>query len=118
MTAGQVIVIFLLGETIMINVVAVITAKPGMRDILLKEFKENISAVHSEEGCIEYSAKIDASGFGEIQAKYGNDVFIVIEKWESKEHLMAHAISDHMKAYSKKTKDLIADRKIHILMPA
>ena len=118
MTVGQVITNLLLGEIIMISVVAVITAKPGMREILLKEFKENIPAVHSEEGCIEYSAKTDASGFGEIQAKYGDDVFIVIEKWESKEHLMAHAISDHMKAYSKKTKDLIADRKIHILMPA
>ncbi len=29
--------------------------------------------------------------------------------------LMAHAGSAHMKAYAGKTKDLIADRKVHVL---
>ena len=43
---------------------------------------------------------------------------MVIEKWESAEALGAHAVSDHMKAYAIKTKDMLADRVIQILSPA
>jgi quinol monooxygenase YgiN len=32
--------------------------------------------------------------------------------------LKAHAVAPHMKAYGEKTKDLIADRAIHVLDPA
>ena len=102
----------------MINVVAVITAKNGMRNELLAAFNQNCPAVHAEAGCIEYAASVDADGFGNIQTKYGDDTFVVIEKWESKDHLMAHAVSEHMKSYAKKTKELIADRKIYILSKA
>ena len=99
----------------MINVVAVITAKQGKRSELLMAFNANCPTVHAEDGCIEYVATVDADGFGNIQTKYGEDTFVVIEKWQSKDHLMAHAASDHMKTYAQKTKDLIAERKIYIL---
>lgn len=99
----------------MINVIAIITTKPGMRDDALTAFNANVPAVLAEQGCIEYAAAIDADGFGGFQAELGPDTFAVIEKWESKEALMAHAVSDHMKEYGAKTKDLLADRKIHIL---
>ena len=46
----------------------------------------------------------------------GEDTFAVIEKWESKDALMAHAVSDHMKAYGKQTKDMVADKAIHIFL--
>ena len=42
------------------------------------------------------------------------DTFVVIEKWESADHLKAHAVAPHMKAYGAKTKDL-AGRVIHVL---
>ena len=99
----------------MIHVVAVITANLGMRDKILEAFKANTVAVHAEEGCIEYGAVIDAEGVGPFQTKFGADTFAVIEKWESLDHLMAHATSDHMKSYAAKTKDLIAERNIHVL---
>ena len=99
----------------MINVVAIITAKAGMRDELLSMFNANVPAVLAEKGCIEYGAAIDTEGMGSFQAQLGPDTFAVIEKWESKEALMAHAVADHMKEYSKKTKDLAADKAIHIL---
>ena len=35
--------------------------------------------------------------------------------WESPEALRAHVAAPHMKAYSEKTKDLVAKRTIHIL---
>jgi len=37
---------------------------------------------------------------------------VVIEKWESADHLKAHAAAPHMKAYGAKTKDMVAGRAI------
>lgn len=99
----------------MVHVVAVITAKPGARAKILEAFKGNVPAVLAEEGCIEYGATIDASNVGPFQTKFGEDTFVVIEKWETVEHLMAHAVSDHMKTYAKNTKELIANRAVHVL---
>src|SRR5277367_5625043 len=92
----------------MIRVVAVITAKPGRREAIL-------AAVRAEKGCIEYAAHIDATGIGPFQAKFGPDIFAVIESWESAEALAAHVAAPHMAAYGKKTRDLIANRAIHVL---
>lgn len=102
----------------MIHVVAVITAKPGMRDSILEAFRANMPAVHAEAGCIEYGPVIDAEGVGGFQTKYGPDTFLVLEKWESLDHLKAHAASPHMQAYGAKTKDMIASRVIHVMSPA
>lgn len=100
-----------------VNVVAMIETKPGMRSTVLEHFKANVPAVHAEKGCLEYNAVIDTEGVGNFQAKLGENTFAVIEKWESLDDLMAHAGSDHMKAYSKKVKDMIANRAVHILSP-
>ncbi len=99
----------------MIHVLAFITAKPGMRGAILDAFRANMPAVHAEKGCIEYGPAIDASG---SPTKYGDDTFVVIEKWESPDHLKAHAASPHMAAYAAKTRDMIASRVIHVLSPA
>jgi quinol monooxygenase YgiN len=63
----------------MIHVVAIITAKPGMREAILKEFHANMPAVHAENGCMEYGPAIDVEGIGSFQAKFGPDTFVVIE---------------------------------------
>ena len=102
----------------MIHVVAVITAKPGQREAILEAFRANVPAVHAEQGCIEYGPVIDAPGVGPMQAKIGDDTFMVIEKWESAEALAAHAKSPHMAAYAAKTKEFIATRAVHILTGA
>jgi quinol monooxygenase YgiN len=102
----------------MIHVVAIITAKPGMREAILKEFRANVPAVHAEAGCIEYGPAVDADGMGAIQTPFGADTFVVIEKWESPQHLAVHAAAPHMKAYGAKVKDMIASRVIHVLSPA
>ena len=98
----------------MIHVLAIITAKPGMRDEILKDFRANVPAVHAENGCIEYGPALDAEN---SPAKFGADAFVVIEKWESPDALKAHAASPHMAAYAAKTRDKIASRVIHILSP-
>ena len=102
----------------MIHVVAIITAKPGKRAQVLKAFNANVPNVRAEKGCIEYGAAVDAEGAPCIQVKYGDDTFVVIEKWESLEHLRAHSHAPHMVAYAEKVKPLLAERIIHVLSPA
>jgi quinol monooxygenase YgiN len=100
----------------MIHVLAIITTKPGKRDEVLSAFRANMPAVHAEAGCIEYGPVIDAEGGA--GAKFGGDTFVVVEKWESLDHLKAHAASPHMAAYGAKTRDLLANREIHVCQPA
>jgi len=100
----------------MIHVLAIITTKPGKRDEVLNHFRANMPAVRGEAGCIEYGPVVDAEGGA--GAKYGPDTFVVVEKWESLDHLGAHARSPHMQAYAAKTRDLLANREIHVLSPA
>jgi quinol monooxygenase YgiN len=102
----------------MIHVLAIITAKSGMRETILQAFRANMPAVHAEKGCIEYGPAIDAEGAGPIQTTLGPDSFVVVEKWESLDALKAHAASPHMASYAAKTRDMIASRVIHVLSPA
>ena len=101
----------------MIHVVAVITAQPGQRAKVLEAFLANTAAVRAEEGCIEYTATIDAAGLPPSPGSIGEDTFIVIEKWASLAALQAHAAAPHMKAYAASVKELLAKRTIHVLQP-
>jgi len=102
----------------MIHVIAVITAKPGQRAEVLKHFNANVPNVLKEDGCIEYGAAVDADNALPVQTKWGDDTFLVVEKWESMDMLKAHAAAPHMAAYGAKVKELLAGRVIHILSPA
>lgn len=102
----------------MVHVLAVITAKPGKRDDVLALFNANVPAVKAEDGCLEYGAVVDADGVGKFQTKYGDDTFVVIEKWASLDALMAHAASPHMAAYGAATKDMLDGRVIHVMASA
>ncbi len=101
----------------MVHVIAVITAKSGMRDSILAYFRANVPAVKAEQGCIEYGAAVDAENALPFQTKWGPDTFLVVEKWESMDALKAHAAAPHMVAYGAKTKEFITSRVIHILSP-
>ncbi len=101
-----------------VHVLAVIKAKPGRRQELLAAFQANVPAVHAEDGCIEYVATVDTEGAGPIQAAFGPDTFVVVEKWASLAALQAHAVAPHMQAYGERVKDLVAERTIHVLSPA
>ena len=102
----------------MVHVIAVITAKAGQRAAVLAHFNANVPAVRAEKGCIEYGAAVDLDPALKFQTAFGPDAFVVVEKWESSQALMAHAAAPHMAAYAAKTKDLLASRVIHILQPA
>ena len=101
----------------MIHVVAVIAAKPGLRNTILEAFRANVPAVRAEDGCIEYGAAVDTENAPALQTQCGADTFLVIEKWRDIDALKAHAAAPHMAAYAAKTREHIASRVIHILSP-
>ena len=102
----------------MVHVLAIITAKPGMRDRILEAFRANVAAVCAEDGCLGYEAAVDIDPTGPGFAQFGADTFVVVEKWASIEALRAHAVAPHMKAYAASVKELTASRAIHVLQPA
>lgn len=102
----------------MVHVLAVITAKPGMREQILDAFRANVAAVRAEAGCVAYEAVVDVRDPAPGFAQFGGDAFVVVEKWESLAALQAHAVAPHMKAYAAKVKELTASRAIHVLEPA
>lgn len=101
-----------------VHVLAVITTKPGLREKMLDIFNANVPNVHAENGCIEYGATIDYENAGDFQTEFGDDTFVVVEKWESLEALKAHIKAPHMVEYGQKVKDLQADRRIYIMSDA
>ena len=102
----------------MIHVLAIVTAKPGMRDRILDAFRANVDAVRAEQGCLAYQAVVDVRDAAPGFAQFGPDSFVVVEQWSSLEALQAHAVAPHMKAYASKVKELTANRAIHVLEPA
>ncbi len=101
-----------------VHVVAVITTKPGKREDVLALFNANVPNVLAEDGCIEYGPTIDTGDVGGVQTEFGTDTFVVIEKWQSLDHLKAHMKAPHMATYAAGVKDMLADRVIHVLSPA
>ena len=99
----------------MVHVLAFITCLPGRRDEVLAAFRENMPAVHAEDGCIEYQPVVDADGFPGL---LGPDAFVVVEKWRDAAALKAHAAAPHMAAYAARTRPLVAERRIHVLSGA
>ena len=102
----------------MIHVVAIITAKPGQREAVLTQFRAIVPVVHAEQGCIEYAPVIDVADAGATRNKLGDDIFMVVEKWESAAALRAHSAAPHMAAYAGKVKEMVAGSAVHVLSPA
>ena len=102
----------------MIHVLAIITAKPGMRARILESFRANAPTVRAEAGCIAYEAVVDVDNPSPGFASFGPDSFVVVERWASIEALQAHGAAPHMKAYAGAVRELTASRAIHVLQPA
>jgi quinol monooxygenase YgiN len=101
----------------MINVIATIKITPGTRDEFVKIFNANVPAVLAEDGCIEYFPAIDVDSGLDNQNKDENAV-VVIEKWETLEHLHAHLTAPHMISFREKAGDMIAGLSLKILKQA
>lgn len=102
----------------MVHVIARIESRPGKRAELLSEFHKIVPQVHAEDGCIEYGPAIDVDSGIAAQQPLGPDAFLVIEKWESLDHLQAHLAAPHMAAYREAVQDLVDRVTLHVLSPA
>jgi quinol monooxygenase YgiN len=64
---------------------------------------------------VEYGPAIDAPEFGGFQTPLGPDSYAVVEKWRTADLLRGHAASPHMAEFGKRTRDMIANRVVHVL---
>ena len=99
----------------MIYVVATSQVKPESRDAFIKGAKECIAATRKEKGCISYESHTSIND---------PNLFVVVERWETREDLNAHGRAPHMKVwreYSAPLKvsptviEIISDGKVEAL---
>jgi quinol monooxygenase YgiN len=102
----------------MIQTIAIITLKPGMRDAFLAAFRDNLANVRAEQGCIEYGPYVDEVIDHPIQQALGPDTVVVLERWADAAALKAHIVAPHMAPFGAKVRDLVLGRAIHVLTPA
>ena len=102
----------------MIHVLATITLAPGMRARWLEEFHRLMPLVHAEAGCIEYGPAVDVPSGLAAQGPLNDDEAVVIEKWQSLDHLKAHGVAPHMAEYRERVKGLDVGVKLRVLSPA
>ena len=101
----------------MIHVIVTVELTPGTRDAFLDEFRQVVTQVLEEEGCVDYGPAIDVETNIGAQISNRADVVIIIEKWQSLEHLEAHLIAPHMLEYRPKVKPFIQNSTLQILQP-
>jgi len=102
----------------MIHVIAVVEVHAGKRDAFLAEFRQIVSAVRAEKGCIEYGAAVDLPTKIGRQAPVRENVVTIVEKWDDVAALEAHLNAAHMATYRERVKDFVVSGKLHILDPA
>ncbi|QDU38416.1 putative quinol monooxygenase YgiN [Maioricimonas rarisocia] len=102
----------------MIHVIATIRLQPGTRARFLEEFHGIVPDVHAEAGCIEYGPAVDLATDISAQPEVDENAVMVIEKWESLEHLKQHLQAPHMLTYRERVKDLVIETRVQILEPA
>lgn len=93
----------------MIYVIATMTLKPGTRDKVLVAAKPCIEATRKEKGCIFYDLNVSQSD---------PNLLTFVERWETREHLSAHAKTDHLKAWRAASSEHVASRVVEIITPA
>lgn len=70
-----------------LDVVAVITAKPGSEAIVEAALRELAAESKDDHGCVSYDLYVSESAPG---------TFVTLEKWQSQEDIDAHMASAHI----------------------
>ncbi|MBC7631506.1 putative quinol monooxygenase [Aeromicrobium sp.] len=92
-----------------LNVVAVITAKPGSEDAVREAMKALVAPTREEEGCLSYH-------LSESTATPGT--FITVEEWSAPSDLDLHMQTPHIQeALTVLGSELAAPPAIHPLNP-
>ena len=74
----------------MIYVLATTEVKPEHREAYIKGAKDCVAATQKEAGCIYYDSHASVNN---------PNLFVVVERWETREHLDAHGRAPHMKGW-------------------
>jgi quinol monooxygenase YgiN len=101
----------------MIHVIATIDLHPDKRDEFLTHFAWVTPQVRAEAGCIEYAAAVDTPTPIPVQPPVRPDTVVVVEKWESVNHLIAHLTAPHMAEYRQKVMALVKGVSLQVLEP-
>lgn len=92
-----------------IDVVAVITAKPGSEDAVRAALEGLVAPTRAEEGCLAYDLSESAAAPG---------TFITVEQWSDPSDLDAHMQTPHIQsALAVLGTELAAAPAIHPLKP-
>ena len=78
----------------MIYVVATTQMKPEGRDAFIKGHKACIVETRKEKGCLSYEGHTSVND---------PNVYVVVERWESREDLTAHGRAPHMKVWRERS---------------
>lgn len=93
----------------MIYVVATAEVKPDKRDAFMEGARACIAETLKEQGCLRYDCNASVSE---------PTRFVFVEQWESRDALMAHARSAHLKAWRKLSADFVTGpTKVEIIAP-
>jgi quinol monooxygenase YgiN len=74
----------------MFYVVATTKMKPDGREAFIKGHKAAIAETHKEKGCIAYEGHVSVND---------PDLYVVVERWETRDDLNAHGKAPHMKVW-------------------
>ena len=74
----------------MIYVIATTQMKPEGREAFIVGHKECIAETLKEQGCLSYEGHISI---------HDPNVYVVVERWESRDNLNSHARAPHMKKW-------------------
>ena len=99
----------------MIHVLAQIETVPGHRDDFLAEFAQVAILVRQEDGCTEYGAAVDVPTGITVQNFLGENVVMIVEKWEGIDHLKAHLVAPHMADYRVRIKSFVRGVTLRVL---
>lgn len=107
-----------LESAIMIHVIATVTVKPGTRAEFLRIFSANVPAVLAEDGCLAYQPTVDTTSEIPDMPALRENVSVVVEKWQSLDHLKAHLDASHMATFRDDVKDIVETVDLQVLEEA
>ena len=101
----------------MIYVIATIELEPNSRENYLEILKNNVVHVKAEAGCLQYEPAIDINSGLPLQETVKDNVVVIIEAWESLDHLDDHLKAPHMLAYRDEVANYVKRVSVRIMAP-
>lgn len=81
----------------MIYVIATTPMKPESKDDFIRGHKACIAETHKEKGCLSYEGHVSVND---------PNLYVVVERWETRDDLTAHSKAPHMKVWREYSADM------------